>query len=51
MFIPAHPHPRQKSGSAKEDIRSGNGYYSNKKILAKRDKDKENLFFLEKFVK
>ena len=40
------PHPRQKSGSTKEDVRNGNGYYSNKrKILAKRDKDKKIFSF------
>ena len=40
------PHPRQKSGSTKEDVRKGNGYYSNKrKISAKRDKDKKIFSF------
>ena len=40
------PHSRQKSGSTKEDVRNGNGYYSNKrKILAKRDKDKKIFSF------
>ena len=38
------PHPRQKSGSTKDDVRKGKGYYSNKrKISAKRDKDKKIL--------
>ena len=42
------PIPRQKSGTTKEDVRKGKGYYSNKrKISAKRDND-INIFFFSK---
>ena len=46
------PIPRQKSGSTKEDVRKGKGYYSNKrKISAKRDNDIKIFSFSKNLLK